>query len=240
MESKSILKRTMSKTMLEDFTCIDLSSIRSATPNVQDSLDFSYHNIERNKNIEKMPSRTNIFSRNNSRNGIDKTIEKIPSRTNLFSRNSSRNCIDKIIEKIPSRTNLFSQNNKAFDKQELVKHTEVTENETEDSPYNRKIQNDQYRLQPKVENPPTSILKKSSNVQLSVSQDTGGTTTASTSATPWEKLRQKLVTAKVREALSSAKLYVNAKQYTIIRVLGEGGYSTVYEVSDQDKAIRKG
>ena len=37
---------------------------------------------------------------------------------------------------------------------------------------------------------------------------------------------------RLREALSSAKLYVNGKKLTILRPLGEGGYSMVYEVYD--------
>ena len=53
----------------------------------------------------------------------------------------------------------------------------------------------------------------------------------------WDTLKQRLASAKVEEALSSAKLYVNGKKLTILRPLGEGGYSMVYEVYDANKKL---
>ena len=63
--------------------------------------------------------------------------------------------------------------------------------------------------------------------------------TITSGPTPWNVLRQKLANAKIREALTSAKIFVNTQQFTIIRSLGEGGYSTVYEVYDEGKTIRQ-
>ena len=53
----------------------------------------------------------------------------------------------------------------------------------------------------------------------------------------WDALRQRIATAKVQEALSSAKLFVNGRKLTILRPLGEGGYSMVYEVYDTNKKL---
>lgn len=53
----------------------------------------------------------------------------------------------------------------------------------------------------------------------------------------WNVLKQRLVTAKVEEALTAPKVYVNGRKFTILRLLGEGGYSCVYEVYDVDKNL---
>ena len=53
----------------------------------------------------------------------------------------------------------------------------------------------------------------------------------------WDVLKQRLATAKVEEALLSAKVYVNEEKFTILRPLGEGGYSSVYEVYSQEKKL---
>lgn len=53
----------------------------------------------------------------------------------------------------------------------------------------------------------------------------------------WIVLKQKLASAKIEEALTSAKVYVNGKKFNILRHLGEGGYSNVYEVYDTNKKI---
>ena len=53
----------------------------------------------------------------------------------------------------------------------------------------------------------------------------------------WNVLKQKLVTAKVEEALTSPKVFINGKKFTILRLLGEGGYSCVYEVYDTNKKL---
>jgi hypothetical protein len=46
----------------------------------------------------------------------------------------------------------------------------------------------------------------------------------------WDALKQRLVSARITEAFSSPKFFMNGKKFTALRTLGEGGYSTVFEV----------
>ena len=53
----------------------------------------------------------------------------------------------------------------------------------------------------------------------------------------WQMLKQKITTAKISSALSTAKFVINGATYTALRPLGEGGYSQVYEVYDSEKEV---
>lgn len=53
----------------------------------------------------------------------------------------------------------------------------------------------------------------------------------------WDLLKKKISSAKIEDALTSQKVYVNGNKFTILRPLGEGGYSTVYEVYSRDKKL---
>lgn len=53
----------------------------------------------------------------------------------------------------------------------------------------------------------------------------------------WDLLKKKINSAKIEDALTSPKIYVNGHKFTILRPLGEGGYSTVYEVYSRDKKL---
>ena len=53
----------------------------------------------------------------------------------------------------------------------------------------------------------------------------------------WSLVKQKLAVAKVDEVLRSPKIFINGNKFTILQVLGEGGYSTVYEVYDKEKNL---
>ena len=53
----------------------------------------------------------------------------------------------------------------------------------------------------------------------------------------WDMIKKKITTAKITEALTALKFEVNGKKVTVLRPLGEGGYSQVYEVYDKDKKI---
>merc|ERR1711879_904417 len=53
----------------------------------------------------------------------------------------------------------------------------------------------------------------------------------------WNLIKQKITTAKISDALSVLKYEVNGKKVNVLRPLGEGGYSQVYEVYDKSKTI---
>ena len=53
----------------------------------------------------------------------------------------------------------------------------------------------------------------------------------------WDLLKKKLTSAKITDALTSLKFNINGKGVTVLRPLGEGGYSQVYEVYNQEKKI---
>ena len=57
------------------------------------------------------------------------------------------------------------------------------------------------------------------------------------SSKSWNVIKQKLARARVEEALTSPKIFINGNKFTILQVLGQGGYSTVYEVYDKDKNL---
>ena len=46
----------------------------------------------------------------------------------------------------------------------------------------------------------------------------------------WDMIKQRITSAKITEALTALKYEVNGKKVTVLRLLGEGGYSQVYEV----------
>ena len=53
----------------------------------------------------------------------------------------------------------------------------------------------------------------------------------------WDLIKQKITTAKISDALSVLKYEVNGKKVNVLRPLGEGGYSQVYEVYDKVRNI---
>ena len=53
----------------------------------------------------------------------------------------------------------------------------------------------------------------------------------------WNSLRSRLNNARMRDALSAAKVMVAGEEYTTLRLLGKGGYSSVYEVYNSKKEI---
>ena len=50
-------------------------------------------------------------------------------------------------------------------------------------------------------------------------------------------LKKKITSAKITEALTILKYEVNGIRVTVLRPLGEGGYSQVYEVYDKEKKM---
>ena len=55
--------------------------------------------------------------------------------------------------------------------------------------------------------------------------------------TSWGDLRRSIVQSKISDALSHLKFKVNGKTYAAIKVIGEGGFSKVYEVFNRDKEL---
>ena len=53
----------------------------------------------------------------------------------------------------------------------------------------------------------------------------------------WSDLRSRLIQAKVQDAFQSAKFAVNGVTYTSLSHIGEGGYSTVYEVFNKEREL---
>lgn len=53
----------------------------------------------------------------------------------------------------------------------------------------------------------------------------------------WDIIKKKITSAKITDALTVLKYEVNGKKVTVLRPLGEGGYSQVYEVYDKEKKI---
>ena len=53
----------------------------------------------------------------------------------------------------------------------------------------------------------------------------------------WGDLRCRLIQAKVQEAFQSTKFTVNGATYTSLSHIGEGGYSTVYEVFNKEREL---
>merc|ERR1712012_507730 len=53
----------------------------------------------------------------------------------------------------------------------------------------------------------------------------------------WELIKQKITKAKISDALSVLKYEVNGKKVNVLRPIGEGGYSQVFEVYDKNKKI---
>ena len=51
----------------------------------------------------------------------------------------------------------------------------------------------------------------------------------------WDLIKKKITSAKITDALTVPKYEVNGKKVTVLRFLGEGGYSQVYEVYDKEK-----
>ena len=61
--------------------------------------------------------------------------------------------------------------------------------------------------------------------------------TAARPKSGWDTLKQRLASARITEALLSPKFFMNGRKFTALRVIGEGGYSTVFEVFDTDKRL---
>ena len=53
----------------------------------------------------------------------------------------------------------------------------------------------------------------------------------------WSDLRSRLIQAKVQDAFQSTKFTVNGVSYTSLSHIGEGGYSTVYEVFNKEREL---
>ena len=53
----------------------------------------------------------------------------------------------------------------------------------------------------------------------------------------WNAQRKRLVSAIMREALASKKIDVKGNSYSIIKKIGEGGFSSVYQVYNEDKNL---
>ena len=53
----------------------------------------------------------------------------------------------------------------------------------------------------------------------------------------WDMLKKTITSAKITDALTVLKFVVNGKKYTVLRPLGQGGYSQVFEVYNSQKDI---
>ena len=53
----------------------------------------------------------------------------------------------------------------------------------------------------------------------------------------WDMLKKTITSAKITDALTVLKFVVNGKKYTVLRPLGQGGYSQVFEVYNSQKEI---
>lgn len=53
----------------------------------------------------------------------------------------------------------------------------------------------------------------------------------------WDIIKKKLTTAKITDALTTLKFEVNGQKYTVLRPLGQGGFSQVFEVYNSSKAL---
>jgi serine/threonine protein kinase len=57
------------------------------------------------------------------------------------------------------------------------------------------------------------------------------------SKTEWNSLRKRLISAKMREAFASKTMKVKGKPYTIIKKIGDGGFSCVYQVYSEKRDL---
>ena len=78
--------------------------------------------------------------------------------------------------------------------------------------------------------PPGSEAELVTNARMSLLK--GGA-----NKTSWSDLRRSIVRAKISEALMHLKFSVNGQTLTVIKVIGEGGFSKVYEVFDPEKQL---
>ena len=53
----------------------------------------------------------------------------------------------------------------------------------------------------------------------------------------WDMLKKTITSAKITDALTALKFVVNGKKYTVLRPLGQGGYSQVFEVYNSQKDL---
>ena len=60
---------------------------------------------------------------------------------------------------------------------------------------------------------------------------------AANTKTEWNAQRKRLVSSIMREAFASKKIDVNEQNYPIIKKIGEGGFSSVYQVYNEDKKL---
>ena len=82
--------------------------------------------------------------------------------------------------------------------------------------------------------------KKSSARKAAYRQATGdraGSRPLEPRPTSWNSLRSRLINAKITAAFSNTNYFIHDKKFTSLRLLGEGGYSSVYEVYDEAKNL---
>ena len=53
----------------------------------------------------------------------------------------------------------------------------------------------------------------------------------------WDLVKKKIMNAKITDALTALKFEVNGQRITALRMLGEGGYSQVFEVYNSKKDL---
>ena len=53
----------------------------------------------------------------------------------------------------------------------------------------------------------------------------------------WDMLKKTITNAKITDALTALRFMVNGKRYTVLRPLGEGGFSQVFEVYNSQKEL---
>lgn len=65
----------------------------------------------------------------------------------------------------------------------------------------------------------------------------GSVVQANSGATAWGLFRNQLLNAKVTDAFNNVRFALGGKRFSVLRKIGEGGYSKVYEVFDDQKQL---
>ena len=81
------------------------------------------------------------------------------------------------------------------------------------------------------------IQKNEEPKNLDIKNKVTSTLLADNQIHSWGFLRNQLVSAKVREAFSVIKFELNGRKLQVLRELGEGGYSKVFEVFDEKREL---
>lgn len=81
------------------------------------------------------------------------------------------------------------------------------------------------------------VKTKSSNVLMQASSMTSLREQALQKHASWGLLRNRILHAKISDALTNIKFTLNGKTLRALRCIGEGGYSRVYEVFNEDNEI---